>query len=415
LDDPSGSITSQTTRGFTGQEELADVGLVHLNGRVYDPLVGRMMSADPFVPDPMNGQAFNRYSYVINNPLALTDPNGYCFLGMCSWGKAISTFFGRTFGVLFREVPILGQIFEIAAVGLCTALGGGPACAAVAFASTTFVAGVTSGNLGYALRAGLIAGAQAIGFYAVGAIAGPNAQYFGTPEYLENVAGSALVGCASAAASGSKCGAGALSAGVSAAAGPFINGPNFALNVASHAVVGGLASVAGGGKFANGAVTGAFGYLFSPNAGGEGAYGFEGSLPTAPTRGLLGLIADALGSPFAVIAGGVAAACVALCPSNQDDGSERIYHRLGDSLDAVNKIYQTGELWGAPARNIYQSDIPKVKANWGPLQPGEQGFEFTTPVRPDQEPVRGGFGGFLGSPLGADRVQGCRFRMVMRS
>jgi len=61
-DDPSGSITSQTTRGFTGQEELADVGLVHLNGRVYDPLIGRMMSADPFVPDPTNGQAWNRYS-----------------------------------------------------------------------------------------------------------------------------------------------------------------------------------------------------------------------------------------------------------------------------------------------------------------------------------------------------------------
>ena len=55
-DDPTGSITSQTTRGFTGQEELSDVGLVHLNGRVYDPLIARMMSADPMVPDPMNAQ-----------------------------------------------------------------------------------------------------------------------------------------------------------------------------------------------------------------------------------------------------------------------------------------------------------------------------------------------------------------------
>jgi RHS repeat-associated protein len=159
-DDPSGSLTSQTTRGFTGQEELADVGLVHLNGRVYDPLVGRMMSADPFVPDPMNAQAWNRYSYVINNPLAFTDPNGYCFLGICTWGRAISTFFGRTFGVLFRQFPILGNLLEIAAVALCAPFG--PVCAvAAAFASTTFVAGVTSGNLGYALRAGLIAGITA--------------------------------------------------------------------------------------------------------------------------------------------------------------------------------------------------------------------------------------------------------------
>src|ERR1700719_648461 len=59
-DDPAGSLTSQTTRGFTGQEELADVGLVHLNRRVYDPLVGRMMSADPFVPDAMNSPAWHR-------------------------------------------------------------------------------------------------------------------------------------------------------------------------------------------------------------------------------------------------------------------------------------------------------------------------------------------------------------------
>ena len=56
-DDPSGSITSQTTRGFTNQEELGVGGLVHLNGRIYDPLFGRMMSADPTVPDPLNAQA----------------------------------------------------------------------------------------------------------------------------------------------------------------------------------------------------------------------------------------------------------------------------------------------------------------------------------------------------------------------
>ena len=89
-DDPTGSITNQTAWGFTGQEQLTGVGLVHLNGRVYDPLIGRMMSADPFVPDALNGQAWNRYSYVINNPLAFTDPNGYCFLGLCSIGNFFS-------------------------------------------------------------------------------------------------------------------------------------------------------------------------------------------------------------------------------------------------------------------------------------------------------------------------------------
>jgi RHS repeat-associated protein len=76
-DDPAGSIISATTRGFTGEEELSGFGLVHLNGRVYDPKVGRMMSADPLVPEPMNGEAWNRYSYVINNPLKYTDPTGH--------------------------------------------------------------------------------------------------------------------------------------------------------------------------------------------------------------------------------------------------------------------------------------------------------------------------------------------------
>jgi RHS repeat-associated protein len=57
-DDTSGSITSVTTRGFTGEEALSVSGLVHLNGRIYDPLLGRMTSADPTVPDPLNAQAF---------------------------------------------------------------------------------------------------------------------------------------------------------------------------------------------------------------------------------------------------------------------------------------------------------------------------------------------------------------------
>jgi RHS repeat-associated protein len=53
-DDSSGSITSQTTRGFTGEEELSVSGLVHLNGRVYDPLLARFTSADPTVTDSLN-------------------------------------------------------------------------------------------------------------------------------------------------------------------------------------------------------------------------------------------------------------------------------------------------------------------------------------------------------------------------
>ncbi len=51
---------------------------MHMNGRVYDPRLARFTSADPIVQDPYNPQSWNRYSYVLNNPLKLTDPTGFC-------------------------------------------------------------------------------------------------------------------------------------------------------------------------------------------------------------------------------------------------------------------------------------------------------------------------------------------------
>ena len=68
-------------REFTGQETIPNVGLVNMNGRVYDPAMGRFLSPDPNVQFPANLQSYNRYSYVLNNPLSVNDPTGY-FLGL---------------------------------------------------------------------------------------------------------------------------------------------------------------------------------------------------------------------------------------------------------------------------------------------------------------------------------------------
>ncbi len=68
---------SVDNKGFTGHEMLDQLELVHMNGRVFDPFNARFLSADPLVLDPSNGQAFNRYSYVLNNPTNLTDPSGF--------------------------------------------------------------------------------------------------------------------------------------------------------------------------------------------------------------------------------------------------------------------------------------------------------------------------------------------------
>jgi hypothetical protein len=85
--------------------------------------------------------------------------------------------------------------------------------------------------------------------------------------HLFNIAGHALVGCASAVANRGRCGSGALSGAVGSFAGPLLTGLRFESNLIATSVLGGLASVAGGGKFANGAITGAFGYLFNATAG----------------------------------------------------------------------------------------------------------------------------------------------------
>ena len=62
---PASLWQNQTvTRGFTGHEQLDPIGLVHMNGRVYDPELGRFLSADAFIEDPSDLQSLNVYSYV---------------------------------------------------------------------------------------------------------------------------------------------------------------------------------------------------------------------------------------------------------------------------------------------------------------------------------------------------------------
>jgi len=71
------TITNTTRWGFTSHEMLDNLSLIHMNGRVYDPNIGRFLSADPFVQAPGFTQSFNRYSYVWNNPHKYTDPSGF--------------------------------------------------------------------------------------------------------------------------------------------------------------------------------------------------------------------------------------------------------------------------------------------------------------------------------------------------
>ncbi|GAA4166992.1 hypothetical protein GCM10022217_41600 [Chryseobacterium ginsenosidimutans] len=77
-------------RGYTGHEYFPEVGIIHMNGRLYDPLLRRFLNADENIQDPTNTQNYNKYGYVLNNPLMFNDPNGECFVPlfgvlMASW------------------------------------------------------------------------------------------------------------------------------------------------------------------------------------------------------------------------------------------------------------------------------------------------------------------------------------------
>ncbi|MFN0116998.1 MAG: FG-GAP-like repeat-containing protein [Elusimicrobiota bacterium] len=68
--------TSSLKHTYTSQEEDPEIDLQYYNARYYDPALGRFISPDAIVPDVFNPQTLNRYSYVTNNPVILTDPDG---------------------------------------------------------------------------------------------------------------------------------------------------------------------------------------------------------------------------------------------------------------------------------------------------------------------------------------------------
>jgi RHS repeat-associated protein len=124
------TIADSTRRGFTEHSMLDNLGLVHMNGRVYDPDIGRFLSADPYIQLPDNTQSWNRYSYVFNNPLSFTDPSGYFS-------------FGRLFKGIAKAVTALVKWI---APAFCAAAPG--ACAFVGAVAATTAAGYLDRALG---------------------------------------------------------------------------------------------------------------------------------------------------------------------------------------------------------------------------------------------------------------------------
>ena len=258
-------IGGDTVRSYTGHEDGDAFGIIHMNGRIYDPHLGRMLQADPFIDGVTNTQGYNRYSYVANNPLTYADPSGY-----------------------FKWKQLTG--LAVAAVGawIC-----GPHCATVGW--EVFAVGAASGgaqaaaNGGNITQGAVFGGISANAFVAIGNgfnAAGAENLKFGPPapdliqfggNYLtaSQVAGQiglhGLTGGVLAEMQGGDFIQGFVSAGFTKAAlgsgpGMAVAEGSFAGRVAVYAIVGGTASSLTGGKFANGATTAAFQVLFNEMA-----------------------------------------------------------------------------------------------------------------------------------------------------
>ena len=104
----STAFSGLSTKRFTGQYHESSLpggeGLSYYNARWYDAQLGRFLSADTIVPGPHNPQAFNRYSYVLNNPVKFVDPSGH---DSCTYQEGTN---GAAGSIQCNPTPIIGGI-----------------------------------------------------------------------------------------------------------------------------------------------------------------------------------------------------------------------------------------------------------------------------------------------------------------
>ncbi len=270
-------LYSSVDRSYTGHEYLDESSLIHMNGRVYDPVVGRFTSADPFIQAPDNSQSLNRYSYVLNNPLSYTDPSGFFFkklfktilriaiavgVGYFLGPQSLSMFGEAIFGSTLGQALLGAQ--NITTVFMSGALSG------IVVSSINSVMG--GGSLADGFKAGLrgafISGASAIFANAIGttfdgklgsATESLGTQIFGDAAPVAKVVAHGVAQGAVSRMQGAKF----IQGFASGAAGSLGGGGAGPQGIAQAALLGGAASALAGGKFADGAMQGAFVHLYN--------------------------------------------------------------------------------------------------------------------------------------------------------
>ena len=258
-------------RGFTGHEHYDLFELVDMNGRIYDPVLGRFTSPDPFIQDPLNLQCLNRYSYCNNNPVSFMDPSGYSwrhpFRHIGHWfnsaAKAVSNVVSSAVKLVTQNLSTIATAVIGITVGTMT-MGAGYGIilsgASSGFASSSAGTLFSGGNLGDALKAGLkgsiIGGITAQATYGVGEAFGHATT---TSNVIEkSIAHGAIQGTASVA-NGGKFIHGFTTGSITSLSGMYTQDiSNYTGRIAAAAIIGGTTSTLSGGSFSNGAISGAF-------------------------------------------------------------------------------------------------------------------------------------------------------------
>ena len=242
-------------RGFGGHEHLDIFEMVNMDGRMYDPVLGRFLSPDPFVQAPDYTQGLNRYSYCLNNPLSLIDPSGYSWLSD-NWKSLVASAVGIAVSAL-----TMGSATPVA-VFLAGAAGGAAGALAGALLN-----GANIGQVAKATFTGAIIGGLSS---LMNAAAGDGTfieqllKHTFSQGWLEGVQGGNMFH-------------GFLMGAVSSTGGHYIDKYAESLGkigeISANAILSGTVDELGGGKFANGAITGAFAIMFNDmmhKANGDG-------------------------------------------------------------------------------------------------------------------------------------------------
>ena len=150
-------------RGYTGHEHLDELGLIHMNGRLYETRSGRFLSPDPLVPSWLSTQGHDRYGYAFNNPFKFGDPSGFIFKKIFKAVKRIVRDVVRTFTQ--RPQLLLAAVAGYYAGVLAAKFSVESAVAGFAFSSPAmsgaYVAALNSAVTTGAIIGGVVGGAVA--------------------------------------------------------------------------------------------------------------------------------------------------------------------------------------------------------------------------------------------------------------